>query len=80
MTRLRSICVLLTALAGLAGPASAQDPQPTADPKALRAALLARWRDRPELHPLADRLAALHAELGPGEQSAEVDPFVYVMF
>jgi hypothetical protein len=51
------------------------------DPETLRAALLQQWKDEPALHPLAEHLARLSGEIGvEREQSAEVSPFLYVMF
>ena len=49
--------------------------------EALRAALLRQWRNEPELHALAEHVARLSGEIGvEREQSAEVSPFLYVMF
>jgi len=54
---------------------------PGGDPEALRAALLHEWRNEPALHALAGHLARLSGEIGvEREQSAEVSPFLYVMF
>jgi len=51
------------------------------DPETLRAALLQEWRNEPALHALAGHLARLSNEIGvEREQSAEVSPFLYVMF
>ena len=51
------------------------------DPETLRLALLEQWKNEPALRSLAEGLAALSSDVGADlEQSAEVSPFLYVMF
>ena len=51
------------------------------DPETLRLALLQQWKAEPSLHDLVEGLVRLAGEVDvEREQSAEVSPFLYVMF